>query len=175
MATGLELIRTPEGPTGPVELVDPDTAEVVPLENATPQLVAAVLGRLKAQEDEFKESVGQARRWLGERMIERMDVEHEWTVRARGVKVSAPSPAAKSHTWDPELLQATLDDLVKEALVSRDAALRACRQDIAYTPVVAGINKLLKDDRIAARILVCRREVEPPARSVRIEVDHGEI
>lgn len=175
MATGLDLIRQPEGPTGPVELVDPDTAEVVLLEDATPQLIAAVLGRLKAQEDEFKENVGQARRWLGERMIERMDVEHEWTVRARGVKVSTASPAARRYEWSGDELQTALDELVLANLVSRDAALRACRQDIAYTPIVAGINKLLKDERIAPRILMCRREVEPPARSVRIEVDHGEL
>lgn len=174
---GLDLIQVENNgaPDQQVFIVDPDTGERLALEEAKPEQLAAVAGRVKLALDDNAALLRDALRILGDEIIGRMDAGAEWTIRARGVKVSAPSPEARTHTWDAEQLRAILDDLVKAKVISRDAALRACAQRIENVPVAAGIAKLLKVPKAREAILMARREVEPPRRTASVKINAGEI
>lgn len=175
----LDLIVFGEKPSDPVSLTDPDTGEVILLDDAPPQLIAAVLGRIELQLEDTTQRLKDAKRWLGRTMVERMDNEGEWTQRSRGVKVTAPSPAAKRYTWDGDQLRIILDELVAAKLISRDAALRACESRVENVPVMAGIAKLLKlaalKPEVEQRILLARRENQSGNRNVRVEIDPGAL
>lgn len=175
----LSLIILGDKPSDAVSLADPDTGEVVLLEDASPQLIAAVLGRIQLQIDDELQRLKDAKIWLGRTMVERMDSEGEWTQRSRGVKVTASSPAAKRYTWDGDKLRIILDELVAAKLISRAAALRACESRVENVPVISGITKLLKlaavHPEIEQRILWARSENTPGNRTVRVEVNPGEV
>ena len=166
MSTGLDLVRRKSG-TEDVELIDPDSGELVPLNEAPDTLIAAVLRQLKLAAEDIKD----AQRGLGAVLIERFDKGGEWTARARGVKVSAPSPAAGAVTWDPVLLHEILDQLVTEDKITRDAALRACSTRIEYVHHHAGIVALSKIPGIAERIAPARKQAEPKPRTITIKLE----
>jgi hypothetical protein len=161
-------------PHGLVEqLIDPNTGEVVPIGDAPAELIAHVMGRLQRTIDEATE----LRRDLGRHILPRMDQNASWTVHTRGVKVSAPSAKAESWEWNAELLHELLDGLVnaEPPLISRDAALRACSTRIEYVTHKAGLNALEKIPPVWRIIIRARTSVAAKPRSVRVEVDHGEL
>lgn len=165
--TDLDLVRN-DG-----TIVNPDTGEVLALADAPTILITTVLGRTKLAIFDALERLREVERVLGEEAIRRMDEEGEWTARAPGVKVSAPSPSAGTVHWDAELLRTILDDLVAEKKITKAAALRACKIETKYVPVVAGIAKLEKIPGISERLAVARSVTPPPARKVSVKVDAG--
>lgn len=149
------------------QVVDPDTGEIVLLANAKPVVLAAVLAVIAEQMDDLTA----AKAIVGREAISRMDRGGEWTISARGVKVSAPSPSAATVSWDAELLDSILADLVKEELIDQDARLRACSTRIETVTHAAGITKLMKIPAVADRIVLARTTHEPPARRVSVKRD----
>lgn len=162
----LDLVRREPG-TENVSLVDPDSGEVVALADAPDTLIAAVLRQLKLAAEDLRD----AQRGLGAVLIERMDAQASWTVGARGVKVSAPSPAAGAVTWDAELLHEILDGLVNESTLTRDAALRACSTRIEFVTHVSGIKAIEKVPGVAEKIARARREAEPKPRTITVKLE----
>lgn len=147
-------------------IVNPESGEAVALADATPTLLAAVLRVIEVELNELKE----VKRNLGLVMLDRMDAGVEWTARARGVKVTAPSPSAKAYEWDAELLDQILGDLVREGVITQEARLKACEQRVTTVALVPGINRLLKLPGVEARLVFARREAPPKPRSIRVSV-----
>lgn len=162
----LDLVRREPG-TENVSLVDPDSGEVVSLADAPDTLIAAVLRQLKIAQEDLRD----AQRGLGAVLIDRMDREGAWTVGARGVKVSAPSPAAGAIHWDAELLHEILDGLVADNVITRDAALRACSTKLEYVTHAAGLNALAKISGVGDKIARAKRQAEPKPRTITIRLE----
>lgn len=161
-------------PHGLVEqLVDPNTGEIVPIADAPQELIAHVLGRLQ----QTIEDATEIKRELARHILPLMDREASWTVHTRGVKVSAPSAKPQAWEWDAEMLHEILDALVnaKPPLLSRDAALRACSTRIEYVVHARGLNALEKIPAVWRIAVRARRSVAAKPRSVRVEIDRGEL
>jgi hypothetical protein len=169
-----DLVRY-DGPGKPPTIVDPDSGEVVALPDASPQLLAAVLGRAQLARQDTLDYLDEVRRALGDEIIERMDAEAEWTVGARGVKVSAPSPTAGTEQWDAELLREILDGLVNAGTITRGAGLRACKVETRHVAVPAEIKKLSKIPGVAERLAPARSVGEAPRRRVTVKIDPAEL
>lgn len=172
----LDLIQSDlSTPDAPVRVVDRHTGEVFVLAQAPAVLIASVLGQIDQAIADHLGLLRDAKRVLGDELIARMDTEGEWTQRAPGVKVSAPSPSAGTTTWDAELLRSILDDLVTEKKITADAALRACKVKVEHVPVVAGIAKLEKIPGLSERLEPARRVNPPPERKVSVKTNPGEM
>lgn len=172
----LDLIQYDKAePWRDVSLVDPDTGEVVALSDATGPLIAAVLGRIQLALTETTEQLKEAKRLLGRELIARMDQGGEWTQRARGVKVSAPSPSAGTVKWDVELLDELLDRCVEDKLISHDAKLKAVSTRIEHVAHADGITRLLKIPAVAERMQAAKRVTEQGERPISIKFNLGEM
>lgn len=169
MPDATSLVIREKGSTD-VSLVNPDTGEVVPLADAPMPLIAAVMGDIQVRIDELQE----LKRGLGRVMVERMDKNASWTARARGVKVTAPSPVAGAVTWDAELLYEILDALVAEDVITREAALKACQQRVEHVALAPGIKALCKNPVVKTRLQPALREAPAKPRNARVEVVPGE-
>lgn len=170
MATN--LVRYSDGVS---TIVNPDTGEVLALADAPSPVIASVLGRVDLAISDELDRLRDIKRLLGDELIRRFDAEGEWTQRAPGVRVSAPSPSAGSVTWDAELLRSILDDLVKENKITREAALRACKVKVEHVPVAAGLKALEKIPGLSARLDPARRVNPPPERKVSVKIDPREM
>lgn len=172
----LIVVDKPGSPEEVVRLTDPDTGEMVLLADAPQELIARVLGRTELAIQDHLHYLRNAKDILGAEMLSRMDDNAEWTASSRGVKVSAPSPTAGTTSWDAEALHNVLDDLVKAKVITKAAALRACKVNVEHVPVVAGIKALLKNPKAAPAVLTAQRTSAAPRRKVTVKItDAGEL
>lgn len=172
----LDLIRlTGIDANSGVEVIDPDSGEVFDLDTAPTPVLAAVIGRYDLAIRDALDELRAIKRTLGDELIERMDRQGEWTVGARGVKVSAPSPAAGVISYDAEKLDEVLDELVAKGVIDASAKLRAVTQKVTLETHASGINALLKIPGAAKYVENCRVEQVPPARKVTVKVNAGEM
>ena len=149
-----------------VEIVDPDTGEQIALADASSETIAAVLRVIT----ERMRDLGDKKRWLGGVMIERMDASALWTVRGIRVKVTAKSPQADTVEWDAVALDAILDELVSEGVITADAKAAAVSQRIELVKHAAGIRALEKLPAVAERIAVAKSIVPAGDRHVPVSV-----
>lgn len=172
----LIVIDKPGSPEQVVNLTDPDTGEVVALQDAGRELITRVLGRTELAIQDHLDYLRSAKRTLGAELIKRMDANTEWTTHSRGVKVSAPSPTAGTVSWDAEMLDAILDQLVEEGVVNAEAKIKAVSQRAGLETHDDGIKRLLKVPAVADRIAPAKRISAAPNRSVTVKVtDPGEL
>lgn len=164
--TSQEVVLYGDGETA---LVDEQTGEIVALADASREQIAAGLRDVEIR----IRGLVEIKRELGEALIGLMDHNASWTTRARGVEVTAPSPKASKVEWDAEALAMILVDLVKEGVITLDASLAACEPRTEYKVLIRGLNAILKLPGVEARIAIARREVEPPARRVKVDVKRG--
>lgn len=159
-----------------LEIVNPDTGEVYPSIAAAPtEVIAAVLGRYDLAITDELDRLRSIKRLLGDEMIERMDRLGEWTLGARGVKVSAPSPSAGTVSYDAEKLDQVLDELVAKGVIEQSAKLRAVSQKVSLQTHASGIAALLKMPNVCKYVLNCRVEQPAPIRRVTVKVDAGKM
>jgi hypothetical protein len=163
-----DLVLTYQPDSNRVELVDPDSGEAIALEAAGAPLVASVLRVVELELDELRDM----KRWLAREMLARMDRSTTWTVRARGVEVTAPSPAV-TYNWDVTKLVPILDQLVEEGVIDREAATRACEPRTEYHVLLRGIDAISRLPGVADRLAVARSEAPAKDRSVRVAINRG--
>lgn len=154
---------------GALSLLDEPTGELVPLELASTDLVAASLRVIEVRLYDLYD----LKRQLGASMIARMDRRASWTHRAAGVEVTAPSPDAGKDGWDATILVPILDALVADGVIDREASLAACEPRTEWKPLVRGINALLKIDGVAERLSPARVPAVPKPRTVKVNVKRG--
>lgn len=160
----LDLIR-PDG------IINPDTGELTSLEEIPTPALARVLGFVQHSIDLHLRGLYEAKRVLGAEIIDRMDRGGEWTIRAPGVEVRAPSPEAGTTQWDVLKLERILDELVEEGLLDRSAKARAVSQEIALKVQSRGVNALLKIPVVAERIAAARNYEAARERKASVRVD----
>jgi hypothetical protein len=149
-----------------VEIVDPDTGEQMALGDASNESVAAVLRVIT----ERMRDLAEKKRWLGSFLIGRMDADALWTVRGVRVKVTAKSPQADTIEWDAVALDAILDELVSEGVITADAKTAAVSQRIELVKHAAGIKALEKLPAVAERIAAAKSTVPAGDRHVSVSV-----
>lgn len=163
-----DLIR-PDG------IINPDTGELTALEDIPTPALARVLGLVQHHIDANLAALYEAKRVLGAEVVARMDRSGEWTVRAPGVEIKAPSPAAGSVVWSAEKLEEILDRLVEEGILDRAGKQRAITQEIVLKVDKRGIAALMKIPAVAERIIEARSVLPPDTTrkaSVRVDARH---
>lgn len=167
--------QDPLGLITPDGITNPDTGEVLPLDQIPTNALARVLGLVQHSIDRNLDALYDAKRVLGGEMIERMDRTGEWTVNAQGVKIIAPSPTAGTTDWDAEKLEAILDELVEEGVLNREGKLRAVTQEVVLKVDKRGVNALLKIPVVAERIEAARMFTPQSARKASVRVDPRQL
>lgn len=145
---------------------DPVTGEVVPLSDG-PGLADWML-HLK----EHRAALSAASAVVQAILIADMDRNARWTYNRPGGSISAPSPTpgVAADQWDGNRLYQTLEDLVKEGMISPSAMADAVEIVTDYKPKAKGIAALLKVPDIAPWIETCRAEAPPEKkRSVTVK------
>lgn len=120
-------------------IVDPGTGEAVALTDAGDDALARWRSTVRDLEDLLKE----AKRIVDGEVLRRMDAAGEWTLRAGGYTIKAPSPAAGKETeWeDVERLRARL---ALEAGLAQDLVDAAFEPVTEFKARAAGIGRLRK-------------------------------
>lgn len=139
--TDTDTVRLPVVYDGNADLsiIDPGSGEAVVLADAD----AAAIARWRSTVRELEELLREAKKLVDSEVLKRMDAAGEWTLRAGGMKLTAPSPAAGRETeWtDIEQLR---DALALEAGVSRELIDAAFEPVTEFKPRAAGIGRLRK-------------------------------
>lgn len=170
MSTGL-IVPNDTG----ISVINPDSGEVHRLEDCPSPVIARVLGFVQRAIDSNLEALYEAKRALGGELVERMDRQGEWTVSARGVKVSAPSPTAGTVSWDAEMLDSILEDLVNAGTLDAEARLRAVKREYTLTVDKRGVAALQKIPAVAEAINVARSSNPPGYRKASVRIDPREF
>jgi hypothetical protein len=156
-------------------VLDTETGEVYPtIQDAPTQVLARILGRVQLEIDQNLEALYEAKRVLGGEVMQRMDRSGEWTLRAPGVKLVAPSPAQGTLEWDAEMLDEILDELVAEGVIDQAAKLRAVEPKVELKVNKRGVTALCKIPLVRDRIAPARRTVTPQ-RKVSVRVNPREL
>lgn len=120
----------------PQRLVNPASGEIIPVDAPTDALAREI--------DSCRELAALVRAHVaavGRIIVERMDAEARWTADVGAFKVSAPSPTAGG-SYDGELLERLLGDLVAEGAISCDAMRAAVHPVTTYEVRAAGVRRL---------------------------------
>lgn len=142
----------------------PVTGEALDLTAPSPEL-ARVLDDLRSFEQEIRE----AKQFISDELLARMDRDASWTLHVDGFKIEGDSPAPRAE-WNIDALRATLADLLSDGRISEDAMDAALKVEIAYKPQARGLNALKKlGDDVEERIDACSTPVERQRR-VRVSV-----
>jgi len=153
-------------------VLDTDTGEVFPSIGEAPSLtLLRILGRVELETQRALDQLHSARAAIGAELTERMDKAGEWTIRAPGVQVTVPSPAAGTEGWDAELLDQILDGLIADGVITKDAKLRAVEQQVTLKVNKNGVKALQKIPAVRDAISRARLEQAAPARRVKVQVD----
>lgn len=111
-------------------LVVPHTGEVIDLREAPTEMLAAVA--LEAQRT--KREWSEFETMISEEVIRRLDADAVWTMRleinGEQVEIKAPSPTAGTEVYPEDSLEAELQGLVDDRIVSPEAASRALHRRI---------------------------------------------
>lgn len=158
-----------------VQIVNPTTGESKPITATEPEVLALVLGMIQASIDDHLRALYEAKRVLGDEAIRRMDRSAKWTVKARGVEVSAPSPNAGATDWNAEKLDEILGVLVAEGVIDRSAKIAAVWPDTVYKTDKRAIAALLKIPGVAERVAPAKIDNPPSDRKVKVSVDRRHI
>lgn len=145
---------------------DPITGEVVPLSDG-PGLADWMI-HLK----EHRGALSAAAAIVQELLLAEMDRNARWTYNRPGGSITAPSPTpgVAADQWDGNVLHQTLEDLVKEGMITPSAMHDAVEIVTTYKPKAKGIAALLKVPDIAPWIETCRAEAPPEKkRSVTVK------
>lgn len=147
-------------------LLNVDTGEIELADDASTETLAVVLRELQ----KLLLDTGQKKRWVGGLMIAKMDAGAAWTARAAGVKVTGKSPQADTIEWDVTALDAILDELVAEGVITAEAKTAAVSQRIELVKHAAGIKALEKLPAVAERIAAAKSIVPAGDRHVSVSV-----
>jgi hypothetical protein len=144
-------------------IVDPREAETLELAEFTDN--AAHLAAITRE----------AKTVVSDELVRRLDRGGKWTRHEEGFKITSPSPAAGSVSFDTEKLRAALADLLDADLIDEEAATAALEHVHPPPPApywkqkAAGIGALLKlGGDVAAAIEGCKVDVEPPKRTAKV-------
>jgi len=149
----------------PVALIDPQTGELIDLDDATDLLIAQTLDDV----DDLRGRLADYRSALGAEILRRMDARASWTTRAGGFKLSAPSPAPVV-SYDGAALWEELGRLAEHGRFGLEALDAAVRQVVTFKPRAAGIKALAKLGPDVAQLIDRHTTyVDPPPRRVRVE------
>jgi hypothetical protein len=149
-----------------VQLLNVDSGEMVNASDADAETLAVVLREIQTR----LLDLSQKKRWIGGLMVARMDAGATWTARAAGVKVTAKSPQADTVEWDVVALDAILDELVAEKVITAEAKTAAVSQRIELVKHAAGIKALEKLPAVAERIATAKSTVPASERHVSVSV-----
>lgn len=153
-------------------VLDTDTGEVFPtVQGAPTRTLVRTLGKIQHEIDQRLAMLYEAKRALGNELIERMDRQASWTMREPGVEVKAPSPAAGTVTWAGEKLEEILGVLVEEGVIDREAKVRAVWPEVVYKTDARAITALGKVPGVEERIAPARIFTPSESRKASVRVD----
>lgn len=167
-----DLIRSNADGTS---IVNPDSGEVLALADAPSTVIARVLGFTQLAIDQQLEYLYDVKRALGGELVERMDKAGEWTISAKGVKVTAPSPSAGSVDWDAEQLDEILERLVEEGVLDRDARLRTVERVTTLKVNKRAVTALQKIPAVRDAIAPAYRSNPPATRKASVRVSPRDL
>jgi len=165
---GEYLAGSTDGPGGQtIDLIPlPRSGEVLNLTGSDEHLVTA-FDELR----EFEAEVKTVRTAVADELRRRLDRSALWTRHVGRFKVSAPSPEPKTE-YDVDRLRDALAEMVGEGLIDQEAASKALKRDVSYTPVIAGIKALKKlGGDVKDAIEACEMEVERTSRPVTVKIE----
>jgi hypothetical protein len=146
-----------------IELLNPSTGEVIPLDASTEQL-AEWLDQTKEWEARLRD----AKRLAQGELLRRLDANARWTDLVGEFEIRAPSPSPKV-VYDNDELAKTLTDLVAEGLITEEAKDAALELATYWKPKIGGIKKLLKlGGEVKDRVEACG-QVESVTRYVSVK------
>lgn len=158
MTPGTELVQVGKA-------VHPKTGEVYEIARCSDGNLAELL-------DAFKEAHSQLREFEGAvkgEVLTRMDRDAAWTIREGGYKVTGESPNLTE--YDPDKLLEVLRILIREGLITAEAAKAALGQEVTLKPKKKGINALLKLGGQVAELVTQAEIPKAGARSVSVSRD----
>lgn len=141
--------------------------QVVPLHEASEDLIASVLDSIKDAESQLRE----AKSLIGQEVLGRMDRSASWTLHvAGGLKMTAPSPAPVQ-TWDAEGLRRDLLGLVEAGAISQEACDGAVSEVVTYDlkAHAGGIKALVKLGGVVAQTVARHQSEHERSRSVSLK------
>lgn len=140
-------------------IVHPRTGEVLdPRELSTDTLLEA-----RDLLSDGEREIRSFKRQIDDEIVSRLDHEGRRQISFSDFKVTVNAPTEK--VWDVDRLEATLDDLTAEGLISIDKAERCTK--VKVEPVWRELKTLVSDPRVSEQISACFEEV-PVQRYVRI-------
>lgn len=140
-------------------VLNPRTGEVVSLDASTEEL-AAWLEDVRSWEQEF---LRPCKRAVEEVLLERMDHEASYTLRAGRLEITGDGPGRVE--YEEEILRNRLRPFVDDGTISRDAYAAAVKEVVTYRPMARGINALRKlGGQVAVAILEAERPSSKPRR-----------
>ncbi len=129
-------------------VVHPGTGELINLRDAATDDLGRFLDEVRDYESRLREAKG----LVTTEVVRRMDLEGQWTMRAGGFVLSAPSPAP-AEEFDGKGLYSDLAALVFQGTITQDAAERAVKITTTYTPSAMGIKALRKLGGVVAETI----------------------
>ncbi len=158
-------ITSVEDPDIVVEVLDPLTGELVNLITADLDDLAGWLDHVR----EYKRMCDQALNVVQERMYREIDPGGQWTVIRPNWKITGTSPAP-TVKYDGERVYKAARKLVKDGLLTKDAAGKAVERVVSFKARVAGIQALSKiSPVIAAAFEECSTEEPKLSRGLNVK------
>jgi hypothetical protein len=163
-------VTTELATTSSEELItNPFTGEAIDL-NADTEVLARAVRSLRDLDDERKAVV----KTLSRELLKRMDANAKWTMHFAGLDVTSVAPGKVE--YNGEKLKEVLEGLVKDKLITREAALEAIDRKVTYSAKVRGVNALKKlGGDVAKRIRSAEARIPDEKRSVAVKVKEGVI
>lgn len=169
--TGADLVRAVDA--GDRQLLNTITGEVINLD-ADEETLARTIRALRDLDDDRKLLVKAVSREL----LTRMDANAKWTLHFTGLDVSSSSPGKVE--YNGERLKGILEELVRDRLITKDAALAAIERKVSFAAKKSGVNALKKlGGEVEKRLRSAEARIPDEKRTVIVKakndvVDGGE-
>jgi hypothetical protein len=119
-------------------VINPATGEVLSLDEPT-----EILARWLSETRELEERLREEKRRVTRELIDRMDRDASYTLRAGDLEIKGDGPEAPTE-YDAEALYAELKEFVDSEAITEDALARAVEPVVTYKPRAGGLNALRK-------------------------------
>lgn len=146
-------------------LVAPHSGELIELDSPTDVLAAHLM-----DVRDLEGALRSHKQHITRELLDRMDREATWTVRAGGYKVTGKSPADEE-VFDGESLWNGLHSIARDVGLSDEAILNAVTEERVYKVSKRGVSALRKLGGEVAKIIDRCSDHRPPDRRVSVSVD----